>query len=507
VSTTHTDFEVIIVGTGFAGLGMAINLQKAGIHSFVLLERAEEVGGTWRDNNYPGCACDIQSHMYSFSFELNPNWSRKYPQQKEIKRYLERCAEHHGLGPHIRFGQEVTGATWDNKGERWRVDTADGTALTARFMVSAIGGLSRPAFPDIQGLDDFEGAVFHSAQWDHGFDLKGKRVAVIGTGASAIQFLPQIAPDVARLDLYQRTAPWIIPRPDRAFKAWEKALLRTPLIKLYRGYLYCFYETRALTFLGNTRAQAMGNKMAGEHLEAQVTDPALRAKVTPDYQMGCKRVLISNDYYPALQRRNVEVITEGIREIRAHSVVDQDGREREVDAIILGTGFQATDPLGPVEIRGTDGAPLTDLWEDGIEGYLGTIVAGFPNLFMLAGPNTGLGHNSMVFMLEAQIHYVIACLEGMKTRGWTRLALRDSAQTTFNTWLQAQMGKTVWASGCKSWYLDKNGKNVTLWPGFTFDFWRQTRKPTFAHFEGGAQQGRDRILWRDGPGAQSTSAI
>jgi len=468
---------VLIVGTGFAGLCMAIKLREAGITDFVVLERASEPGGTWRDNNYPGCACDVQSHLYSFSFELNPDWSRMFARQPEIKAYLAHCVEKYELAQHIRYGATVNEARFDDAASVWRVRTEDGRSFSARFLVSGMGGLSTPAYPDVKGLSNFKGKTFHSADWDHAYDLKGKRVAVIGTGASSIQFVPQIAKEVAQLDLYQRTPPWIMPKADRAISGREQRLFRKYPIaqKAVRAGIYALMESRALGFVVNPKLLTLAERFARSYIARKIADPVLRAKVTPDFAFGCKRVLISNDYYPALTRPNVDVLTDGIREVRAHSIVGNDGVEREVDAIIYGTGFKAQDPMPRGTIFGRQGLDLMDAWDNGLEAYLGTTIHGFPNLFMLVGPNTGLGHNSMVYMIESQVHYVMECLKTMRRRKLIEVEPKRDVQSAFNLKLQERHSKTIWTSGCKSWYLDKNGKNTTLWPGFTFQFRAATR--------------------------------
>lgn len=469
---------ILIIGTGFAGLGMGIRLKQAGIESFTILERAQEVGGTWRDNHYPGCACDVQSHLYSFSFEPNPDWSRMFALQPEIKSYLRKCAEKYGLMPHIRFGSEVTEARYDEAAQLWTVKTRSGDTHQARVLIAGMGGLSTPAYPEIPGLDRFEGRAFHSAEWDHGCDLNGKRVAVIGTGASAIQFVPQVAPKAAQLDLYQRTPPWIMPKPDRAITAVERWLFRKMpwLQNLYRQFIYWQLEGRVLGFVFTPKVMKLPAWVARMHINRHIKDPALRAKVTPDFTFGCKRVLISGDYYPALARPNVSVITDNIREVRARSVVTADGVERPADVIIYGTGFKAQDPLPRGAIFGRGGLDLLDAWQDGLEAYLGTSIAGFPNLFMIVGPNTGLGHSSMVYMIESQVAYILDSVQHMQANQLSEVEVKREVQDRFNQGLQAQLKGTVWTSGCKSWYLNASGKNTTLWPGFTFKFRQATRR-------------------------------
>ncbi|MDB5985922.1 MAG: NAD(P)/FAD-dependent oxidoreductase [Nevskia sp.] len=469
--------SVIVIGTGFSGLGMAVGLKQAGIESFVILERAEAVGGTWRDNHYPGCACDVQSHLYSFSFEQNPEWTRMYARQPEIKAYLQHAADKYALMPHVRFGANVVEARYDDATALWQVKTADGRVFVAQVVVSGMGGLSNPAYPKLPGIENFQGKAFHSATWDHAYDLAGKRVAVIGTGASAIQFVPQIADKVGQLDLYQRTPPWIVPKPDRPISARERRWFkRLPFLqRLFRFGIYCAMETRVLGFVLNPKLMLLVQKLALAHIARQVKDPLLRRKLTPDYTIGCKRVLISNDYYPALTKPNVEVVTDSIKEVRAHSIVTADGVERPIDTMIYGTGFAIQTMIPRGTIFGRKGLDMFDVWKEGPQAYLGAAVPGFPNLFMLMGPNTGLGHTSQVFMIESQIRYVMDCLQTMKQRKLRAVEVRAEVYDRFNENLQGQLTQTVWASGCKSWYVNESGRNTTLWPGFTFRFRSKTR--------------------------------
>ncbi|GAA2991855.1 NAD(P)/FAD-dependent oxidoreductase [Streptosporangium longisporum] len=476
---------ITIIGSGFAGLGMAIKLKEAGYHDFVILEKAAELGGTWRDNTYPGCACDVPSHMYSFSYELNPGWSRMFSPGAEIQDYLRACADRYGLGPHLRFGREVVGLEYDDAARDWRVSLSDGESLTTNAVVSATGALHVPSLPAIPGRETFLGPSFHSAGWDHSVDLTGRRVAVVGTGASAVQFVPQIAPRVSRLHLFQRTPPWIQPRPDFPFSPRAKRFLALPgAARALRASIYWALETRALGFAVDPRLMRVHETSARRHLAAQVPDPELRARLTPDYTIGCKRILISNDYYPALTRENVEVITDGVREIRENSIVDATGRETEVDVIVYGTGFKVTDALGEQRIVGRNGRKIQDAWQDGVEAYHGITTTGFPNLFFLLGPNTGLGHNSVVFMIEAQVRYVLDCLRLLSRTKARALDVRPEAQRAYNDRLRARLDRLVWSQGgCRSWYLDEHGVNRAVWPGFTFEYWARTRRPRPAAFE------------------------
>ncbi len=477
--------DVAIVGSGFSGLGMAIFLKKAGRHNFIILEKADDIGGTWRDNDYPGAACDVPSHMYSFSFEQNPNWSRMYSGQAEILAYMKGCADKYELLPHVRCGQELLEARWAEEEQRWHLLTGTGARYTARVLVSGIGGLSRPALPNVKGLENFEGTVFHSARWNHDYDLTGKRVAVIGTGASAIQFVPQIAPQVAKLTLFQRTAPWLVPKPDGQLpEALKTAFRKIPGVQsLFRNTIYWQAEAFGVGFI-NPKLMAPIEKLSRFHLERQIQDPALRAKLTPSYTIGCKRVLFTNNYYPALARDNVDVIASGVKEVRANSVIASDGSEHEVDAIICGTGFDVADPLGPLNIIDRDGNPVPH--DGSMHAYLGITLKNLPNLFMLLGPNTALGHNSIIFMIESQINYVMQCLEEMDKRKTSSITVKPASVDAYNERIQKELQKMVWsAGGCKSWYINDKGENFTIWPGFTWKYWLKTRKPDFKQMQFG----------------------
>jgi cation diffusion facilitator CzcD-associated flavoprotein CzcO len=470
--------RVAIVGSGFGGLGAAIRLKREGIDDFVILERAGDVGGTWRDNTYPGCACDVESHLYSLSFALEPGWTDRFSRQPEIWRYLQRCARDFDLAPHLRFHHEVRAAEWSATAaaERpsWRIDTTGGT-VWAQTLVLATGPLSAPAMPDLPGLDRFEGRAFHSARWDHGYDLAGRRVAVIGTGASAVQFIPEIQKQVARLVVFQRTPAWVIPRPDAPIPEWRRRLYARvpPVQRAVRLLIYLYREAWILVFR-RPAVMARVQRLAERFLARSVADPALRAKLTPRYAMGCKRILLSNDYYPALTQANVEVVTEPIVEVRARSIVTADGVERPVDAIVFGTGFRVTDQPVADRIRGRDGRTLGETWAGSPKAHLGTTVAGFPNLFLLLGPSSGLGHNSVVYMAEAQIDHLLSALRYMRRRGIDALEPTDEAQRAFVAGVDRRMRGTVWvAGGCKSWYLDRTGRNSTLWPDSSWSYYRR----------------------------------
>jgi cation diffusion facilitator CzcD-associated flavoprotein CzcO len=467
----RTDVDTVIVGSGFSGLAMAVALKRAGREDFLILERAHDVGGTWRDNSYPGCACDVPSHLYSLSFAPNPDWTSTFSPQPEIQSYLQRVAADHHLLPHVRFGCELERARWDEPAQRWRLETAQGP-LSARVLITAAGPLSDPAIPDLPGLQNFEGTVFHSATWDHEHDLTGERVAVIGTGASSIQFVPQIQPRVSKLHLFQRTAPWIMPRPDRPLTRFESVLYRRlPLAqRAMRQAIYWARELFVIPFLRVRLAPAIGF-LARHHLRRQVPDPVLRQKLTPSYAPGCKRILVSNDYLPSLTKPNVEVVTDAIKEIGPRSVITKDGSERAVDTIIFGTGFHVTDAPIAERVHGRDGSTLAEYWDGSLFAHRGTTITGFPNLFFMLGPNTGLGHTSVVVMAEAQVAYIMGALEHMEASRIGTVEPRLEAQRAWNEDVQRRMQGTVWtAGGCKSWYLDSKGLNTTLWPGFAFRF-------------------------------------
>lgn len=468
---------VVIVGAGFAGLGAAIRLLQEGHRDLVVLEQADDVGGTWRDNTYPGCACDVPSRLYSFSFAPNPDWSRRFAPQREIERYLRRCVHDHDLTPYLRLGVALQQASWDPERHRWILRTSRGP-LTAGVLVMAQGPLSEPAVPSLTGMADFAGELFHSARWRHDLDLRGKRVAVIGTGASAIQFVPHLQRVARQVTVFQRTPPWIMPRRDRPIPVWRRRLYRLvpPLSRLARGVEYLKREAGLPALLGNRGMADLGRGQALAHLRRQIADPALRAKLIPDYELGCKRILMSDDYYPALAQPNVEVVTESIAEITREAVVTVPRRAVPADVLIFGTGFRVTDATFTRHIIGADGRSLHRTWEGSPQAHLGTTVAGFPNLFLMAGPNTGVGHTSLIYIIESQINYLLDCLRVMAGRGLAAVEVRAEAQASYNAALQRRMAGTVWAAGgCTGWYMDSRGRITAIWPEPTWRFRRRTR--------------------------------
>jgi cation diffusion facilitator CzcD-associated flavoprotein CzcO len=469
--------DIAIIGAGFSGLGTAIRMRQQGLEDFVVLERHDDVGGTWWANTYPGCACDVPSHLYSFSFAPNPGWSQTYSPQPEIRAYLQRLAHEHDLYRSIRIGTTVTEAAWDDDAGRWTLQTSAGP-VSARVLIAGMGPLTEPRIPDLPGLDAFEGTVFHSARWDHDHDVTGERVAAIGTGASAIQFVPAIQPRVERLHVFQRTAPWVVPHTNRRIRDPERRLYRRlPVLqKAIRAGVYAGREMLVLGFVKNPKLMRIPERLARRHMREQISDPELLERVTPDYTIGCKRILPSNRWYPALGQPNVDLVTSPIREVRPRSIVAADGTQREVDTIIFGTGFHVADmPIGEW-VRGRDGKRLVDAWEGSPRAHLGCTVAGFPNLFLLLGPNTGLGHSSVVYMIESQINHVIDALRVMRERGATIAEVKPEVQQAYNREIDAKMTGTVWNTGCSSWYVDDTGRNPTLWPDWTWRFRLRTRR-------------------------------
>ncbi len=462
-------YRVVIIGAGFGGLGMAMALRAAGIRDFLVLDGADDLGGTWRDNTYPGAACDVPSQLYSYSFRPQ-RWTRKFPSQPETLEYLRTVAHERGLGSHLRFKARVASAEFDQSRATWRVRLEDGEVVEARALVSAVGQLNRPAWPDIAGRAEFGGPSWHSARWDHSVDLAGKRVAVIGTGASAIQFVPEVAKVAAQVDVYQRSAPYILPKPDRPYRdAEHNVYAKFPLVrKADRLRTFLYGELLTSGFVLSQKLLAAPMQMWRRQLDAQVTDPALRAKCVPDYVMGCKRVLFSNDWYPTLARPDVDLVTDKIERISADGVVTADGTARAADVIVYGTGFQTLDFLAPMAITGVGGKDLREVWRGGAQAYLGISVTGFPNFFMLYGPNTNLGGNSIIYMLEGQIGYALRGIQALDAEGLEWLDVRPEVQRQFNAWVERASRKSVWESGCASWYTTDSGRNTNNWPDHTF---------------------------------------
>jgi cation diffusion facilitator CzcD-associated flavoprotein CzcO len=469
---TPQDFPIAILGAGFAGIGTAIRLKQAGIESFTIFERADEIGGTWRDNTYPGAACDVPSHVYSLSFEPNPGWTRKFSPAGEIQAYLLGLVEKWQLRSKLRLRREIVEARFDEERGVWSLTTAAGETHEARVVVSGLGGLVDPATPDIKGVQSFGGEMFHTARWNHDYDLTGRRVAVIGTGASAVQVVPSIAPQVAQLSVFQRTPAWVVPKLDRRYS--ERALRRYaqhPLaLRASRLAKYWLSELLGpMVFLDSKRLSALGERMSLAHLRAQVRDPELRRKLTPHFQFGCKRILISDDYWASFERENVELVTEPIEEIRHGGIETADGRLHEVDAIVLATGFAVSLARAPFPVTGRGGRTLDEAWRDGAIAYKGMTVAGFPNWFILMGPNTGPGHTSVLVYTEAQIEHALQAIRKLRGEGLRWVDVRRDVQDRYNEGIQARMKHMVWHT-CQSWYLSPDGSNHALYPGFAAEY-------------------------------------
>jgi cation diffusion facilitator CzcD-associated flavoprotein CzcO len=485
----QSSYRVVVIGAGFGGIGMAAALQQAGIEDFLVVDKATELGGTWRDHTYPGLACDVPSHLYSYSFRPG-RWSRRFPPQQEILAYLRALVAERGLGSRLRFGSGVISAEFDERGGVWNLALDDGTSLQATAVVCAVGQLGRPALPRIEGRDDFAGPAWHSARWDHGVDLTGKRVAVIGTGASAIQFVPEIAKAAAHVDVYQRSAPYVLPKGDRRYRHAEQVIFdQFPVLrKADRLRIFLYGELLTSGFVLSPKLLAGPMRLWRRQLDKQIPDPRLRAKCVPDYVMGCKRVLFSNDWYPALTRQNVTLVTDPIERIVPEGVVtangaaDAAGSTRQADVIIYGTGYKTTEFLAPMALSGLAGRDLRETWRDGAEAYLGITVSGFPNFFMLYGPNTNLGGNSIIYMLEGQIGYALGAIQALREHGLDWLDVRPEVQRTFNTWVDTASRTSVWESGCHSWYTTAAGRNISNWPDHTFLYRHRVRRFELASY-------------------------
>jgi len=488
--------RVAIIGGGFGGVCAAIKLLERGQHDFVLFEKATSLGGTWRDNTYPGCGCDVPSHLYSYSFAQHPGWSRTYASQTEILAYLRRVAERHGVEGKVLFDTEIVSARWDEEAGLWRLAARDGHEFAARAVISATGALHVPKVPDLNGCESFAGPAFHSARWRHDVDLTGKRVAVVGTGASAVQFVPRIAQHVANLHLFQRSPPWVLPRNDRMVSGFARwAFARLPFVqRLWRSLQYWDSEAIAIGFTVRPKMMGSWQKKSDRFMRSVIRDKAVADKLMPMYTLGCKRVLISDDFYATMNRDNVEVVTEPIREVRPTGIVTADGVERQVDVIIYATGFRPFDVTRSMRIEGRGGRNLADDWQHGPEAFRGVAVAGYPNFFLLMGPNTALGHNSIIFMIESQVHYILQCLAWLDApashgKRLPTVEVRADVQRDFNAALRAKFDRSVWQITkrpwylpCMSWYVHESGKNHVIWPGFSSSYWWAMRAPDRRHF-------------------------
>ncbi len=480
-----TSRSIAIIGSGFSGLCFGIQLKKLAYDSFTIFEKADRVGGTWRDNVYPGAACDVPSFFYCFSFEQKTDWSRKWAPQSEILDYMDECARKYDLLRHIRFNTEISSAKWDEEACVWRICTSKGEEIEAEVLVSGVGQLNRPHMPQIDGAENFKGAAFHSARWRHDIDFSGKTVGVIGNAASAIQFIPQIAPSVAKLDIFQRSANWMVPRNDFAYTEESKRrFTRYPLLaKLYRWLIYFQHEMNWLTFIGNGVVSSRIARAADQYMRTTVKNPKLHQLLTPDYKIGGKRILISDDYYAALNRQNVEIVSGAIDHVTEAGVVTKDGREFPIDILIYATGFESTEFLAPMTIQGRDGHRLEEEWKPGARAYLGISAAGYPNLFLMYGPNTNLGHNSIIFMIECQTNYILDCLRQMKERSIDAIDLRRDVMEEFDARVQQELSHTVWATTGKSWYKTDAGRITNNWSRSTISYWWETRDADLQKYE------------------------
>ena len=465
-----------IIGSGFGALAVAVELTQAGHSDLRLWERSTDIGGVWRDNTYPGAGCDVPSPLYSFSFEPNPNWSRRYALQEEIHAYIKSVADTYGITPLVQFGREVIAASYDDDAANWTVAFASGEQQTVDILISAVGQLSRPRLPDIKGIERFQGTSFHSAAWDHNFDPTGKKIAVIGAGASAIQFVPHLADKAAELLVFQRSANYIMPKPDSPYRSLHKTLYHhIPFTQqIERGIIWTIMEQFSRGFNDASRVGKVNNTLALRHLKSQVPDPELRAKLTPDYPIGCKRILFSNNYYPALAKPHVDVVTSSVSEITAGAVRTAGGLDYDVDAIIYGTGFDAQDFLSSIDITGSGGQKLAAQWSEGAHAYLGMYVPNFPNLFVTYGPNTNLGGGSIIYMLEAQAAHMRQVIDRLEAGNYRSAEVTPAADEAYDKDIQTQLEHSPWAD-CNNWYHHKSGRITSNWPGATLPFAKRTK--------------------------------
>ena len=483
--------KIAIIGAGMSGLGMARALKKAGFEEITLYEKDAGLGGTWFKNTYPGSGCDVPSHLYSYSFALNPHWSRKWAEQKEILAYFESFADKNDLRRHIVFNTAITKATFDAKSSCWTLRTSQGKRLVADILIAGTGQLSTPYIPDIPGLKNFQGTVFHSAQWNHDVNLKNKHVVSVGNGASAVQFVPRIAPLVKKLSIVQRAPNWIVPKLDRPFKAWEKKLFAlVPLtMRIYRAFIYWQLEARFFSFRQHKGKkpfiawEKLARGLSVKYLHSVIKDAKLRQKLTPNYPVGCKRILISSDYYQTLLKDNVHVVTDSIKAITPTGVELRHGKSIKADVLILATGFRATDFITPVVIQGLQGKRLHQVWKGGASAYKGITVAGFPNFYMLYGPNTNLGHNSIIFMVECQVRYIMKCIKALRQGRFRTMSIKKTVMKKYNTAINKSLKQTVWAGACESWYKTKDGKITNNWPSWTVRYYLETRKVNLKAFD------------------------
>ncbi len=464
--------DVAIVGAGFAGLGVGIELINAGIKNFVIFEGEDGVGGSWRTNTYPGCACDVPSHLYSYSFEPNPNWPEAYSRQEDIRQYIEHCADKYNLKPFIRFSTRVTDATFNEDSGRWEITTDDGKVTEARVFVPATGALSHPQYPDIKGMKKFKGATVHAARWDDSIDLKGKRVGVVGSGASAIQVVPNIADEVGELKVFQRTPSWVLPKHNRDYteqdhKDWSKHPWKQ---RAQRLGLYWMMESALPAIMWYPQLLRIGETLHKRELNKHIKDPILRTELTPTYKVGCKRTLVSDDWFPTFAKSHVHLLTDGIKEMTAKGIRTADGQDHELDVIIYCTGYAVAEPAYPFSIRGTTGQTLKEYWNNQPKAYYGMNVSHFPNMMLIMGPNSGPGHTSVLIYQEAQYKYIAKFTKTLMKKKLKYLDVKENVMLKQFKDFQKRMRNSSWLSGCQSWYLNEDGTNSTMWPGFSFEY-------------------------------------
>ncbi len=483
-SATDNPLKIAILGAGVAGLCMAIKLKRAGFDDITIYEKTDDIGGTWRENTYPGCSCDVPMHMYQYSFEMLPSWTKKFVAADEIKTYLDHVADKYDLRRHIKFGHELTDAHFSEARGFWELTFSGERKTTANIFIAGSGQLHHARWPDIQGQRLFKGPSWHSAQWDHNVDLKGKQVGVIGNGASAIQFVPEIAKQIGEggnIRIFQRSASWVVERPQRNFLGIEKFLYRIAPWAMNFQRWKIYWQGELLWIAFHKQGEKL-KEMANKEMECHVQDPQKRQKLTPDYEPGCKRILFANDWWPTVGKDNVEIITSPIAQVSEKSVQTQDGRDVELDALIYSTGFDTTHFLGPMKMTGVANRALKDIWANGAFAHHGITVSGFPNFFMLYGPNTNLGHNSIIFMIECQANYITQCVEKIRKDDILYIDVKADVQKTSNKKVQADNANSVFATGCTSWYKTADGKVTNNWANHTFYYWWKTRRPNFNEF-------------------------
>jgi len=478
-------YTSLIIGTGFSGIGMAIKLKEAGLHDFLILEKASDIGGTWRENTYPGAECDIPSALYSYSFEPYPHWEYKWSHQPQILDYIKYCADKYEVNPHVHLNKEVASAKWHAADGLWEVNCKSGATYHTKTLITAIGQLHHPSWPPFDGIDSYQGPNWHSAQWDHNVDLSGKRVGVIGNAASAVQFIPQIAKTAGEIIVFQRSANWMLPKQDRLYREWEKKLVsRFPnLLKLYRTKIFTLAGALFLMMkTGNKALRTIYQGLSKKYIKKHIKDPKLIAKLTPTYPLGAKRLLFSDDYYEALSKPHVHLVTEPIDHINTSGIKTTDGEQQDVDVLIYATGFKTNPFLLGLDIQGTDQIRIIDAWKDGPINFKGITTSGFPNMFMMYGPNTNLGHNSIILMSESQAKYITKCVSKIENEKWKSMDIKVSIMQSYHDTIQRRLQKMIWAEIDQSWYKSASGNLPNNWPGRTMEYARITKDVDFSNY-------------------------